>query len=299
MPRRHHLTDYQKKKARDLFRDGHSRSSISRSLEVPVGIIYQITGGMSRAPKVKEPKVKEPRGLPPDQIDLLLRRYAQGETVPEIAPDLRRSASSLYKYLPKELRRPRGRRTAEATQSPGSLIKDARKEAARLRDEQINQLYLSGKSSGEIGLMFGLSTARVGQILKKFPRPVWVIAGAKKAQQRRRDELAREKAARAEDRCLSRYGVSLSVFQMIQVAHGGYIRPYLDKKHNAASRKSDWNLSLLDWVALWTASGKWSARGRGPGRFGLARIDTSKPYDKTNCFIGEFKQTCGPGRLRR
>lgn len=290
------LTDQQKRKARELYKSGKSRSAISRLMGFPVGIVYQVTSGVTRTPK--GPPEKKPRGLSPEQIELLRSRYAQGETVAAIAPALNRSVSVLYKYIPEELRRSPGRPKAGATLK-SSLLVSARTEAMKLRNDKINQAYLEGKTTGEIGALFGISPARVAQILKKYPRPVWVVAGAKKALQARLDKRAAERVARKEARCLARYGVPLSVFHMIQVEHSDFIPPYLDKKRNAASRGAEWELSLLDWVAMWSASGKWGERGRSPGKFGLARLDSSKPYNKDNCFIGEFRQTCGPARRPR
>lgn len=287
------LTDHQKKKAREWYRSGKSRSAISRLMGLPVGIVYKVTSGVTRTPKA--PPEQKSRGLSPEQVELLRRRYAQGETVAAIAPALNRSVSVLYKYLPKELRRPPGRPKGEPPPKSSVLV-SARAEAAKLRNDKINQAYLEGKTTGEIGELFGISPARVAQILKKYPRPVWVVAGAKKALQIKLDKRAAERTARKEACCLERYGVPLSVFQMIQVAHSDFIPPFLNKKRNAATRGAEWHLSLLDWVAMWSASGKWDQRGRSPGKFGLARLDSSKPYDKDNCFIGEFRQICGPAR---
>jgi hypothetical protein len=60
---------------------------------------------------------------------------------------------------------------------------------------------------------------------------------------------------------------------------------YKAHRHNAARRGIEFALSFAQWWAIWKRSGRWNERGRGRGRFVMARNADRGGYEEGNVYI--------------
>jgi len=67
------------------------------------------------------------------------------------------------------------------------------------------------------------------------------------------------------------------------------------QKSRAKRRNILWDLSYKDWLSIWRLSGKFHLRGRGKGKYCMARFGDKGPYSKTNVFIHEYGANIGDG----
>jgi hypothetical protein len=59
---------------------------------------------------------------------------------------------------------------------------------------------------------------------------------------------------------------------------------FLTQRQNAKKRNIDWQLTEQEWIDWWEASGHFHERGRGKGKWLMARFNDSGPYSLTNIF---------------
>lgn len=60
---------------------------------------------------------------------------------------------------------------------------------------------------------------------------------------------------------------------------------YNSQKHAARHRSIGWLLSFDEWWSLWESSGKWPMRGRGKGKYVMARRGDVGPYSTDNVYF--------------
>lgn len=60
---------------------------------------------------------------------------------------------------------------------------------------------------------------------------------------------------------------------------------YITHKHNAQRRKVPWEFTFETWWDMWEKSGKWELRGRGEGKYCMARKGDIGPYNPGNVEI--------------
>lgn len=60
---------------------------------------------------------------------------------------------------------------------------------------------------------------------------------------------------------------------------------YLHQRTTAGIRGIEWAISFPDWMRIWLDSGYWALRGRGIGRYCMARHGDTGPYSATNVSI--------------
>ena len=60
---------------------------------------------------------------------------------------------------------------------------------------------------------------------------------------------------------------------------------YKVHRHNAARRGIEFSLSFAQWWGIWKRSGRWNERGRGRGRYVMARKGDAGPYAVGNVKI--------------
>lgn len=65
---------------------------------------------------------------------------------------------------------------------------------------------------------------------------------------------------------------------------------YMDQKSKAWARRIAWRFTFDTWYGMWLKSGKWSKRGRGPGKYCMARFGDKGPYSPENCFIAPHQK---------
>lgn len=64
-----------------------------------------------------------------------------------------------------------------------------------------------------------------------------------------------------------------------------YKQRYNEQKGNAERRNIDFNLTFEEWRDIWDSSGHWEERGRGIGKFVMARYGDIGPYAVGNVKI--------------
>jgi hypothetical protein len=65
----------------------------------------------------------------------------------------------------------------------------------------------------------------------------------------------------------------------------GAVDAYNRQKCNAGKRGIGWNLTLGEWWRIWSDSGKWAERGRGRGKYHMARNRDGGTYAAGNVRI--------------
>ena len=67
-----------------------------------------------------------------------------------------------------------------------------------------------------------------------------------------------------------------------------YHQAFIQQKKNAKKRGIPWEISFKDWLTIWQKSGKLHLRGKGKGKYCLARYGDKGPYSRINVFVQEF-----------
>lgn len=63
--------------------------------------------------------------------------------------------------------------------------------------------------------------------------------------------------------------------------YGNFVR----QRQNARQRDIPWNLKFAEWWEIWELSGKWPKRGRGLGKYCMARLFDCGAYEVGNVHI--------------
>lgn len=72
---------------------------------------------------------------------------------------------------------------------------------------------------------------------------------------------------------------------------------FKQQRWRAANRGLGWEFTFEQWLEFWMASGKWHLRGKGTGKYVMARRGDVGPYSPGNCFICPFEQNISDGHL--
>lgn len=59
---------------------------------------------------------------------------------------------------------------------------------------------------------------------------------------------------------------------------------FLTQRQNAKKRNIDWQLTEQEWIDWWEETGHLNDRGRGKGKWLMARFNDTGPYSLTNIF---------------
>lgn len=138
--------------------------------------------------------------------------------------------------------------------------------------------YRAGETLAEIGLDHGITRERVRQILAKLgvSRSDGGITTRAK-----RSRVARQSAKDAAS--LAKHGCIYAEYRKLVMA--GATRPYQYQRRSAGYRGIEWKFTLASWWAFWQASGRWSERGIGKGRYCMARHGDVGAYEPGNVSI--------------
>jgi hypothetical protein len=145
------------------------------------------------------------------------------------------------------------------------------------RLERIDAMCAEGKTLQQIGEAFGVTRERARQIIKKYG-----IERTNQPRTKTADAAARRKAAH-EQRCIEKWGVGIEGTKKLNEA--GVIKAFMYHRNAAHAQLIEWRLPFVDWYATWLASGHFDQRGRGAGKYVMARIDRSKPFEPGNVEI--------------
>lgn len=215
----------------------------------------------------------------------VIRYYATGNLFQSIADKLGITLDKVNSILIK----------AGLIEDPKSEDSLSRKTKAfrQSRDENIVAEFKAGISSTVIANKYEVTRARIQQVLAIYgvdKRDGGVSVAAKN----RAEQKVVQSEVMAEAECQSIYGVSLDNFKVIRAISKDIkdtpIPAYYMQRKNAHDCKITWEVSLNDWWSVWVKSGKYAERGRGVGRYHMARIDTSKGFSVGNVMIIEVTE---------
>lgn len=153
--------------------------------------------------------------------------------------------------------------------------------------------YKSGFTQKEIGEEYGVSGARIQQILKKMGVDSFLGGVSLRAFDKARSSIAAANKRRDERvfaiyKCSHAEAVALNGNKKISDTTGLANR-YFQQRSHAKERGIEFNLSFPEWVSLWQDSGYLAIRGRGEG-YCMARVADQGAYELGNvyfCTIGE------------
>ena len=74
------------------------------------------------------------------------------------------------------------------------------------------------------------------------------------------------------------------------------VRAFQSQRHDARRRGVSWEFSFEAWWACWEASGRWAHRGRGRGKYMMARHGDMGPYALHNVEIITHEQNSRDSR---
>lgn len=72
---------------------------------------------------------------------------------------------------------------------------------------------------------------------------------------------------------------------------------YKQQARQAKHRGLEWLFTFETWMAMWQESGKLHLRGKGSGKYVMARRGDAGPYSPENCFICPFEQNIRDGHI--
>jgi hypothetical protein len=72
---------------------------------------------------------------------------------------------------------------------------------------------------------------------------------------------------------------------------------FKQQARQAKQRGLGWEFTFEAWQQMWLDSGKLHLRGKGTGKFVMARRGDVGPYSESNCFICSFEQNIRDGHL--
>lgn len=154
------------------------------------------------------------------------------------------------------------------------------------RNNRMLAMFRSGKTLDEIGSIYGITRARVHQIIKRNGLTK-SDGGFFRLSLARKTENARRMASARDSKALSYYGCSFQEFVSTNGSpkrRGSLADAYLQQKKNAAARGVKWAITFPEWVSIWIESGHIHERGKGYG-YCMARFGDEGPYAKGNVYI--------------
>lgn len=177
------------------------------------------------------------------------------------------------------------------------------------RNARIVELSRAGLTLQQIGDLYDLSRERVRQIVARAGvvaqergRAVRVVAKQSAVSERRR--------AKRDQWAYLRYGCDYQTLIELNGTHrtkqpGCFAMAYIDQARNAAARGIAFRLTFPQWMQVWEASGHFSYRGRGIGKYCMSRFQDRGAYEVGNVYIQlatansseAIKRTLANGRM--
>lgn len=142
------------------------------------------------------------------------------------------------------------------------------------------EMYRSGMTQTQIGVVYGANHSAVCQILKKL--------GVKK--QKAPLQPAKKFDADSAEQVFESWGLSLVDYKAHVAEHGlpGHIgtpmKKFQAQRRSAKKRGIAWQFTFAEWWSLWTDSGKWAERKQG-GYVMARKGDGDTPYSHSTVYI--------------
>lgn len=147
------------------------------------------------------------------------------------------------------------------------------------RAQRMADLYKSGKTLQEIADEYGVTRERVRQIISAVGVK-WTDGGRHK----KAVFSALSRQAKKEGWALKNKGCTYAQYKLLRGMKTP-TRAYSSQVRNAWKRGIEWKFTLWSWWLIWSASGKWDQRGRGQGKYVMARYGDAGAYEPGNVFI--------------
>lgn len=146
---------------------------------------------------------------------------------------------------------------------------------------EICAIYKAGLTQTALSKQFGVSKARIQQILK---------ASGVNSDEGGRAEIKRQAQAQKDREHVNKFGCTKSQLDGVrQATRSGSHDPFnlfKSQQRHAMRRGVKWKLNFWDWWNIWQESGHWEQRGRGVGSYCMCRNGDEGPYAKGNVYIG-------------
>lgn len=158
--------------------------------------------------------------------------------------------------------------------------------AVSSRDDNIKRMFIAGCTMQQIGDRHGVSRERVRQILER-KHGIFGADGGKAKQQQAREQ---KRAERLDELSMKRWGMPFKEARALR--RSGVTRLFESQRNAAKNRAIPWKLTLAQWWQMWQESGRWESRGRGKGKYCLARLGDAGAYEIGNVWVCEFAENC-------
>ena len=171
------------------------------------------------------------------------------------------------------------------------------------RDQDMCQLYRSGKTVQEIGDLYGVTRERVRQIIKPYGLDGYSGGASVTAEANRKAREAKRNASR-EARAQAVYGCSYAELMRINMGmqltdHGSPAYFYFRDGCNAKKAGYILELSLPEWIAIYEkAGGVWN-RGRFIDGLVLGRKDKALGYTADNLHVVTLAENSRDTQLQK
>ena len=73
---------------------------------------------------------------------------------------------------------------------------------------------------------------------------------------------------------------------------------YRAQRNNANRRSIPWDFDYYKWLKFWSDSGHLEDRGRGKGKYCMARRGDEGPYSLENCYITKYEDNSGEPQVQ-
>lgn len=160
------------------------------------------------------------------------------------------------------------------------------------RANSMRALYQQGWTLQSIGTKYRLTRERVRQILNKHFGTTAINGGNHIRKLLRAERMKHQQ----EKRYRLRFGCTREQLLTIPVAAR---LAWRTQRRNSARRGILFELSVMEFWNVWDASGKWSQRGRGAGRFCMSRIDERSGYLVGNVRVIDNSDNARLARLEK
>lgn len=163
------------------------------------------------------------------------------------------------------------------------------------REFDMRDRYKSGETLKQIGRIHGITRERVRQLIKKHFALSKYDGGRYIGQFLKTDIrvlAVRQRQSKRELKAFKVWGMSDAEYIEHVAEFGKYIpnstspmSRFCRQRENARIRKIQWGLTFKNWWRIWRESGKWHLRGRGQGKYVMARWDNTDGYCEGNVLI--------------
>ena len=212
---------------------------------------------------------------------LVIEMVANGASFGDMEEKLKISNKTFSKYYKNEIKGYDGAQRG----LPKWVVSD--------RDKDMCDRYKKGETLQEIGVSYSITRERVRQIISRCG-----VTRDEGGEQLRaflnNSEKRSKKRAEQELRKIKSWGCTLDEYNYFRGFNTDYcktpINYFKNQENSAKNRGIEWSLTLPQWWGIWERSGKYELRGRGKGKYVMARIEDLGGYEIGNIEIIEFSQ---------